>query len=49
MADVTEIGDKTGCTNVGIAVHSDSETPETQHEPDHFRVIYLVRNDVRRS
>lgn len=28
-ADVTEIGDKTGCTNDGIAVDHDSETPET--------------------
>jgi hypothetical protein len=38
-ADVTEIGDKTGCTNAGIAVDHDSETPETQHEPGPFRVI----------
>jgi hypothetical protein len=29
-ADVTEIGDKTGCTNAGIAVDHDSETSETR-------------------
>jgi len=28
--DVTEIGDKTGCVNAGIAVDHDSGTPETQ-------------------